>query len=65
MVISQNRGPQYRPKNTTVLIIGTPNKVPLILGNPYIRSLKGDTRSLDYRSFGSQGGMELDVGIRV
>ena len=27
------RGPQYRPQNTIVLIIGTPNKVPVILGN--------------------------------
>ena len=34
MVVSLNRGPQYRPQNATVLIIGTPNKVPLILGNP-------------------------------
>ena len=29
-------GPQYRPQNTIILIIGTPKKVPLILGNPYI-----------------------------
>ena len=27
------RGPQYRPPNTIILIIGTPRKVPLILGN--------------------------------
>ena len=33
LVISQNRGAQYRPQNTIVLIIGTPKKVLLILGN--------------------------------
>ena len=36
MVVSQNRGPQCRPQNTIILIIGTPKKVPLILGNPKI-----------------------------
>ena len=40
MVLSQNRGPQYRPQNTIVLIIGIPKKVPLILGNPQI-SMRG------------------------
>ena len=30
------RGPQYRPKYTIVLIMGTPKKVPLILGNPLV-----------------------------
>ena len=34
------RGPQYRPQNTIVLIIGTPKKVPLILGNPHIDSTR-------------------------
>ena len=34
MVIYQIRGPQYRPQNTIILIIGTPKMVPLILGNP-------------------------------
>ena len=29
------REPQYRPQNTIVLNIGTPKKVPLILGNPH------------------------------
>ena len=39
MVVSQNRGTQkQRPQNTIVLIIGTPKKVPLLLGNPYILS---------------------------
>ena len=35
-VVSQNRGPQYEPHYTIVLIIGTPKKVPLILGNPHV-----------------------------
>ena len=29
-------GPQYRPPNTIVLIMGTLRMVPLILGNPHI-----------------------------
>ena len=33
MVVSQNRGPQYKPQNTIVHIMGTPNRYPLILGN--------------------------------
>ena len=36
MVLSQNRGPQYRPIYIIVLHIGTPKRVPLILGNPHI-----------------------------
>ena len=36
VVISQNKGPQYKPPNTTVLIIGTPIKVRLILGNYHV-----------------------------
>ena len=28
------RGPQYRPQDAIVLILGTPEKVPVILGNP-------------------------------
>ena len=39
MVISQNKGPQYRLQNTRILIIGTPKRVPLILGNPHIFQL--------------------------
>ena len=31
MVVSQNRGPQYRPQNTLILIIGT---IILIIGTP-------------------------------
>ena len=34
MVVSQNKGTQYRPPNTTVLVMGTPDKVPLISGKP-------------------------------
>ena len=30
VVVSQNRGPEYRPPKTIVLIIGNPNKEPLI-----------------------------------
>ena len=37
MVVSQNKGAQYRPQNIIVLIMGTPKMVPLILGNPHIR----------------------------
>ena len=33
LVVSQNRGPQYRPQNIIILIIGTPKKVPIILVN--------------------------------
>ena len=29
-----DRGPQYRPKNITILTMGTPEMVPLILGGP-------------------------------
>ena len=32
LVVSQIRGPQYRPQNTIVLITGTPKKVPLNFG---------------------------------
>ena len=45
MVVSQNRGPQFRPQNTIVLIIGTPKMVPLILGNPQIMLEHVDTRN--------------------
>ena len=37
MVVSQNQGtPIFRPQYIIVLIIGTPKKVPLILGNPHM-----------------------------
>ena len=31
-LVSQNRGPEYRPENTIILIMGIPKTVPLILG---------------------------------
>ena len=34
--------PQYRPKKTMSLIIGTPKKVLLILGNPHMGTKKGE-----------------------
>ena len=37
MVVSLNRGPPYRPHNSTVLTMGTPKKVPLILEPPDIQ----------------------------
>ena len=38
MVVSPKQGePQCRPQNTTVLIMGTPKMVPLIMGNPQIK----------------------------
>ena len=38
MVVSQNKGTLYRPRYTKILIMGTLNKVPLILGNTQIGS---------------------------
>ena len=35
MVVSQNRGPQYRPLNTIIPLIKMDRMVPLILGNPH------------------------------
>ena len=35
------RGPQYRPKNTIILFIGTPKKVPPILGNHHVSVFRG------------------------
>ena len=34
MGISENRGPKYSTLNSRILIIRTPNKVPLIFGHP-------------------------------
>ena len=41
-------GPQYRPPNTIMLIMGTPKKVHLIWGNPYIgiMEIKMETATL-------------------
>ena len=41
MVVSQNKGTQYRPQNIIVPIMGTPKMVPLILGNPHIGGFHG------------------------
>ena len=38
MVVSQNKGTPIGPQNITILIIGTLQKVPLILGNYHIMS---------------------------
>ena len=45
MVVFLNRGPQYEPQNTIVLIMGTPKKVPLILGNPHIEMLLKNSKA--------------------
>ena len=45
------RGPQYRPQNTIVLLIGTPKRVPLILGNCQIgRSVRSSSNMVQTRS---------------
>ena len=64
-------GPQYRPQYTIVLIMGTPKKVPLILGNPHIPTDLSGSSGLGAREFpdifwapGSLGGnspQPLDV----
>ena len=36
MGVSENRGPQYSTLNSRILVIRTPNKVPLIFGNSRI-----------------------------
>ena len=41
MVVSLNRGPQYKPQNAIILIMGTPKIVPLILGNPHMSEIEG------------------------
>ena len=40
VVVSQNRGAQYRPPNTIILNIGTPKMVPLILGNSHVHQFE-------------------------
>ena len=46
MVISQNKGTQYGAQDTIILIMGTPQKVPLLLGNPHIDIPKDPSTSL-------------------
>ena len=36
MGLAENRGPYYSTLNSRILIIRTPNKVPLIFGNSHI-----------------------------
>ena len=36
VVVSQKREPLYRPQYSIILIMGTPNMVLLILGNPHV-----------------------------
>ena len=35
--VSENRGPSYSTLNNRILIIRTPNKVPLIFGNSHFK----------------------------
>ena len=53
-VVSHNKGTLYRPQYTIILIMGTLNKVPLILGNTHkgFRILGVGTESLRYRGLG-------------
>ena len=44
--------PQYRPKNTMSLIVGTPKKVLLMLGNPHMGTKKGEGSVLCSVEFG-------------
>ena len=37
MVVSQNKGAPNRPQNSIILVMGTPQKVPLMLENPHMR----------------------------
>ena len=36
MGVSENRGPYYSTPNSRILVIRTPNKVPLIFGNSHV-----------------------------
>ena len=50
MVVSIKSGTQYRAPNTIILLMGTPKRVPLILGNPHIKALKAGKGSIDQGS---------------
>ena len=43
VVVSQNKGPQYRPQNTMAIIIGTPKRGTPNLGNPHVGFGDGDS----------------------
>ena len=49
MVVSLNRGPQYRPQYSIIPIIGTPKKVPQISGNPQMFRQSGRCTSASER----------------
>ena len=53
MVVSQNKGAQYRPQNIIVLIMGTPKIVPLILGNPQISTKRSRPKHIRAATLGS------------
>ena len=55
VVVSQNRGPQYRPQNTIILFTGTPKMVPLFLGIPMYSCW---IHRLTERRPGDRGGLE-------
>ena len=50
MVVSQNKGPQYRPQYIIILTMGTPKKVPLILGNSPLGGYH-DSQALDPKPY--------------
>ena len=67
MVDSQNRGPQYGPQNIIILIIGTPNKVPRILGSSGVKQIRGHSRhdaSCGVVAFGEYAIQTFGEGIR-
>ena len=55
MVISRNTGPQYESQNSSFLVIGPPNQVPLILGNPHATrpKIRADAETRVMFGFGS------------
>ena len=60
MAVSQNRGPQYRPQNTIRLIMGTPKRVPLILGKYHVAA---DEESQAARRHNATSHLQLAVLI--
>ena len=61
MVVSQTRDPQKRPQYATILIMGTPKMVPLILGNPYITPILAKGGEFNF----SDCGTALASGFRA
>ena len=56
---SKNRGPEYSTLSSRILIIRTPNKVPLIFGNSHIAII-----TLLTKSHGPYSRRPGDVGVR-